>query len=230
MQLVPSRRSRAQGSDGGRTCAPRRLRPGASDRPARRKRGRWPSSSSRKGFLVEVSPAHLWRCDERPGRGMYLARVVAQAHGSGAVASLGELSRSRTGRPHPPLGAGTSRTPPVAAYRRPGLCPIESAHGKIDPRGFVRFLVWTTPMSKLAARFGVSDVALAKTCAKFDVPRPALGYWQQLAAGMKPRRPRLPVSEVRGSVVLDWGSPRPISPCSERTWRADRAARRGPVA
>src|ERR1700689_2840406 len=66
-------------------------------------------------------------------------------------------------------------------------------------------LVWTTPMSKLAARFGVSDVALAKTCAKFDIPRPGRGYWQQLAAGIKPRRPRLPASEARGSVVLDWG-------------------------
>jgi hypothetical protein len=33
-------------------------------------------------------------------------------------------------------------------------------------------LVWTTPMTKLAARFGVSDVALAKTCAKYGIPRP----------------------------------------------------------
>ena len=34
-------------------------------------------------------------------------------------------------------------------------------------------LVWSTPMTKLASRFGVSDVALAKTCKKYDIPRPS---------------------------------------------------------
>jgi hypothetical protein len=66
-------------------------------------------------------------------------------------------------------------------------------------------LVWTTPMSKLAVRFGVSDVALAKTCARYNIPRPGRGYWQQISAGTKPRRPRLPWSEVQGPVVADWG-------------------------
>ena len=32
-------------------------------------------------------------------------------------------------------------------------------------------LVWGTPMSRLAAQFGVSDVALAKTCQRLGVPR-----------------------------------------------------------
>jgi hypothetical protein len=63
-------------------------------------------------------------------------------------------------------------------------------------------LVWTTPMSKLAARFGVSDVALAKTCAKYDIPRPGRGYWQQLAAGIKGKRPRLPSSKDSEPIVL----------------------------
>lgn len=53
-------------------------------------------------------------------------------------------------------------------------------------------LVWTTPMSKLAVRFGVSDVALANTCAASDIPRPGRGYWQQLAFGQKPDKERLP--------------------------------------
>jgi hypothetical protein len=52
--------------------------------------------------------------------------------------------------------------------------------------------VWKTPMSTLAAHYGVSDVALAKTCARLNVPRPGRGYWARLAAGEKLRRPPLP--------------------------------------
>lgn len=63
-------------------------------------------------------------------------------------------------------------------------------------------LIWTTPVSKLAARFGISGVALAKTCAKFSIPRPGRGYWQQLAVGIKAKRPRLPPSKLSGPVVV----------------------------
>jgi hypothetical protein len=51
--------------------------------------------------------------------------------------------------------------------------------------------VWSTPMRKLAEQFGLSDVGLAKVCDKYAVPRPGRGYWAQLAAGKKPRRPKL---------------------------------------
>lgn len=60
-------------------------------------------------------------------------------------------------------------------------------------------------MSKLAARFGVSDVALAKTCAKYGIPRPGRGYWQQLAAGIKRKRPRLPSSHDTEPIVFAQG-------------------------
>ena len=43
-------------------------------------------------------------------------------------------------------------------------------------------LVWSQPMSKLAKRFGVSDVAIAKACAKICVPVPPRGYWARKAA------------------------------------------------
>lgn len=52
-------------------------------------------------------------------------------------------------------------------------------------------LVWRTPMSRLAGEFGISDVALAKTCDRLAVPRPGRGYWAQIAAGMKVKRPPL---------------------------------------
>ena len=63
-------------------------------------------------------------------------------------------------------------------------------------------LVWTTPMNKLAARFGVSGVALAKTCARFNIPRPAQGHWQRLALGTATEKPQLPPSDDGNSIVL----------------------------
>ena len=53
-------------------------------------------------------------------------------------------------------------------------------------------LVWSQPISRLAAEYGISDVALAKTCKKASIPTPPRGYWARLAAGARPRRPRLP--------------------------------------
>lgn len=52
--------------------------------------------------------------------------------------------------------------------------------------------VWTIPMTKLAEQYGVSDVALAKTCRRLRVPRPWRGYWAQVAAGAKVKRTPLP--------------------------------------
>jgi hypothetical protein len=52
--------------------------------------------------------------------------------------------------------------------------------------------VWAIPMSRLAAQYGISDVALAKTCAKLGIPVPPRGYWARLAVGQNPKRPKLP--------------------------------------
>src|ERR1700677_67397 len=43
--------------------------------------------------------------------------------------------------------------------------------------------LWNTPCTKLAAKLGVSDVALAKTCRRLGVPRPPRGYWARIEAG-----------------------------------------------
>jgi hypothetical protein len=44
-------------------------------------------------------------------------------------------------------------------------------------------LVWTVPTVKLAARFGVSDAAVAKWCREYGVEKPPRGYWAKKKAG-----------------------------------------------
>ncbi|MEH2480994.1 hypothetical protein V1282_004351 [Nitrobacteraceae bacterium AZCC 2146] len=46
-------------------------------------------------------------------------------------------------------------------------------------------LVWSTAMTKLAKRFGMSDVGLRKICVKHGIPTPPAGYWAKLEFGKK---------------------------------------------
>lgn len=52
--------------------------------------------------------------------------------------------------------------------------------------------VWSKPATKLAAEFGISDVALGKICRKLDIPKPFPGYWQRIASGYTVQRTTLP--------------------------------------
>jgi hypothetical protein len=45
--------------------------------------------------------------------------------------------------------------------------------------------VWRTPLRTLAKKYGVSDVALGKICAKLEVPRPGVGHWVRIEHGAK---------------------------------------------
>ena len=53
-------------------------------------------------------------------------------------------------------------------------------------------LVWQTPMTKLAKRYGISDVALHKICRKHSVPTPPQGYWAKLQHGKPVQQTALP--------------------------------------
>ncbi|HEY5441653.1 MAG TPA: hypothetical protein VIJ90_10270, partial [Gemmatimonadaceae bacterium] len=53
-------------------------------------------------------------------------------------------------------------------------------------------LVWSEPMTRLARRFELSDVGLAKACARMMVPVPGRGYWAKKEVGRSPRPTRLP--------------------------------------
>ncbi len=67
-------------------------------------------------------------------------------------------------------------------------------------RGELYDLVWSQLMQRLAKQFGISDVALAKTCRRAEIPVPKRGYWAKLQAGKKVTRIPLP---PRGPGVSD---------------------------
>jgi hypothetical protein len=53
-------------------------------------------------------------------------------------------------------------------------------------------LVWTTPILRLARRFGISDVGLTKTCRRHNIPTPKAGHWAKKRHGKIVRRTSLP--------------------------------------
>lgn len=52
--------------------------------------------------------------------------------------------------------------------------------------------VWSTPMTKVAKEYGISDVALAKICKKLTVPYPGRGYWRRKETGKRVKQLALP--------------------------------------
>src|SRR5436305_1121986 len=62
-------------------------------------------------------------------------------------------------------------------------------------------LVWSEPMSKLAKRFGLSDVGFAKACRRANIPLPNRGYWAKCEAGKSVIQAALP---LRGFGQSNW--------------------------
>jgi hypothetical protein len=54
-------------------------------------------------------------------------------------------------------------------------------------------LVWAKPMTQVAQDFQISDRAMAKACAKKQVPVPPRGYWAKKSAGQNVSKIPLPV-------------------------------------
>jgi hypothetical protein len=79
--------------------------------------------------------------------------------------------------------------------------------------------VWEDPMVKVAKCYGVSDVALAKTCKKLGVPVPSRGYWARLASGQKPLKPGLGQSQGPQRIVIQvWDEPATLVAERDRVW------------
>lgn len=76
--------------------------------------------------------------------------------------------------------------------------------------------VWKQPLTALVSKYGVSAVAIGKTCRKLQVPLPGRGYWAKKAHGHPVTRKPLPklheeprVVRYRPAVVNTVPSPPP---------------------
>lgn len=81
-----------------------------------------------------------------------------------------------------------------------------TTHHKIDRADLYR-LVWIEPLTRLAERYGLSDVGLRKVCVRHDIPLPPQGYRQQLAAGRTSKPIPLPKSKT--GTMVEFMSPSP---------------------
>ncbi|GID02982.1 hypothetical protein [Pseudomonas sp. 008] len=90
---------------------------------------------------------------------------------------------------------------------------------------------WSTPMTKIAERYGVSSSYLARIFTNLNIPRPPVGYWAQVAAGKRKTLPALP--DAQPGALVAWsrnGAPEQISrslpkaPVKSRGKQADRLA------
>jgi hypothetical protein len=52
--------------------------------------------------------------------------------------------------------------------------------------------IWEQPMLKLAPKYGISNVMLAKVCRKLRIPVPGRGYWARQQSGQSVSRKPLP--------------------------------------
>jgi hypothetical protein len=68
--------------------------------------------------------------------------------------------------------------------------------------------VWSTPMTKLAKKYDMLDVSLARVCRELEIPRPGRGYWAKKRAGHQVERVPLPPAT---NDVKIW-KPRPRKP------------------
>src|SRR5439155_16915834 len=104
---------------------------------------------------------------------------------------LAEAARQRAGAERHAkrvAGRGTlrSESPRPAKLIPPPLPPSKYDRQRLYEE------VWSEPTQKVAKRYGVSDVAIAKACALLDIPKPPRGYWAKKAAGQNlPNRPPL---------------------------------------
>lgn len=75
-------------------------------------------------------------------------------------------------------------------------------------------LVWSEPMIKLAARYGISGNGLAKACRRANIPVPERGYWAKQQAGQDVPKKSLPQSNAGtpARVTIQPPSKRPPQP------------------
>jgi hypothetical protein len=78
--------------------------------------------------------------------------------------------------------------------------------------------IWSTPMIRLAAQYGITGTGLAKICARLNVPCPPRGYWAKKAADKPVVQYRLPEPDAETPLqVTITPAPPPAQPSQAQT-------------
>jgi hypothetical protein len=124
-------------------------------------------------------------------------------------------------RRRPPLGfSGSARGYQKSQLRISG--PKNTMAERLSRQVLYDF-VWSEPMKTLSTRFGISDVALKKTCARAGIPTPDRGYWAKkdarkdtFQAALPGRPPGMDDQVVIGSggngSYNHWNQEEPLAP------------------
>jgi hypothetical protein len=93
-------------------------------------------------------------------------------------------------------------------------------------------LVWSKPITEVAAQFEVSGSYMARVCTALGVARPDRGYWAKHAVGKAP--PRKPLPAAHPGDPLSWNKgdvlPEPVPPPAPAKLRRAKRARLHPTA
>ena len=65
--------------------------------------------------------------------------------------------------------------------------------------------VWSMPVTEVAKRYKVSDVAIHKVCKSLDIPTPPQGYWAKLRAGKPVKKLPLPPGKEQTKLGIQTG-------------------------
>ncbi|ADU36928.1 hypothetical protein [Variovorax paradoxus] len=84
--------------------------------------------------------------------------------------------------------------------------------------------VWSTPLSTLGPRYGLSDNGIRKICKVLNIPLPRAGHWAKLAAGHSVIQEPLPADAERTSFVSYPPEAREHVDPTDQIWLKDRLA------
>lgn len=76
--------------------------------------------------------------------------------------------------------------------------------------------VWSTPLTRLAPTYGLSDNGLRKVCKALNVPLPGVGHWARLAAGHQAHRKLLP-THSGPTIFMSYPPLKAVAPMTDPT-------------
>lgn len=70
--------------------------------------------------------------------------------------------------------------------------------------------VWSDPVTTVAKKYKISDVAIHKICKKMNIPVPPRGYWAKIRSGEKVKRTPLPDNEELSIITSSFNRNKPV--------------------